>query len=282
MKQRHLSILMYHQIGDFKQIKTLKANYCHYKKFSRQMAMLKWTRQTVIPMSKAIDFLQGKGNYPTRCVAITFDDGYENFFHYAFPILKKHKFSAMVYVVSGELSGQSHWVKDKGHKPAALMSLSQIKEVKKNNIEIGSHTVSHPKLATITLEACKKELKESKMVLEKLLDQTIDHICYPYGSCNQNVIRAARELGYNVGTTTIKDLATAQHDALALPRKAVSINDSVFKVWKNLRKIPKKKVHSIIVEPISVTPKSPELYPSELEMQEGGKRANPHELTVSK
>lgn len=250
MNKRQLSILMYHQVGDFRNIKTLKANYCHYKKFARQMAMLKWTGQTVIPMTEAVSFLRGEGDYPDRCVAITFDDGYENFYQYAFPVLKKYGFSAMVYIVAGELSGSSYWLREDNHEPGKLMSEQQIKEIYSAGIEIGSHTMTHPRLATLSSEDCARELIKSKEILEELLDTGIDHICYPYGSCDEKVIELSRAAGYRVGTTTVKGLAASGHDALALPRKAVSINDSVFKVWKNLRKKPGKLSDSIVSSPI--------------------------------
>lgn len=250
MSARKLSILMYHQIGEFKNIQTLKANYCHYKKFSRQMAMLKLTGQTVIPMSEAISFLEGDGYYPDHCVAITFDDGYENFYQYAYPVLKKYNFSAMVYIVTGELSGKAHWLKEENHEPGRLMSSDQIKEIYDNGVEIGSHSVTHPRLALLTEERCLNELAESKQSLENLLNTEIDHICYPYGSCNTGVVSMARKAGYRTGTTTVKGLASPLHDALALPRKAVSINDSVFKVWKNLRNKPGNASDNIVINSI--------------------------------
>jgi len=247
---RKLSILMYHQVGDFNNIKTLKANYCHHRSFSRQMAMLKITGQTVIPMSKAVEFLKGEGDYPDRCVAITFDDGYENFYQYAYPVLMKYGFSAMVYVVSGEFSGSSGWLTEDNHKPSPLMSTQQILEIHRNGIEIGSHSVTHPRLANIDLEDCRIELQQSKDALEQLLGCEVDHVCYPYGSCSKDVLQIASEVGYHVGTTTVKGVASAGHDALALPRKAVSVNDTTFKVWKNIFRKAGAPSGSIVLQSI--------------------------------
>lgn len=234
---RKLAILMYHQVGDFRNIKTLKANYCHYKRFARQMLMLKLTGQHVIPMSEAPRFLSGGGEYPERCVAITFDDGYENFYQYAYPILKKYQFPAMVYIVSGELSGRSEWLKEDGHQPQPLMSREQIREVHANGIEIGSHSVTHPRLAQLDADVCLQELQQSKQDLEELLGDTVDHICYPYGSFSEEVGQQAAKAGYRVGTTTVKGLALPDQNILSLPRKAVSFNDGVLKTWKNIHRL---------------------------------------------
>lgn len=234
---RKLAILMYHQVGDFKNIHTLKANYCHYKRFARQMAMLKLTGQHVIPMSEVPRFLAGEGDYPDRCVAITFDDGYENFYQYAYPVLKKYNLPAMVYVVSGQFSGSSEWLREDGHKPQALMSREQIREIHANGIEIGSHSVSHPRLAQLDTEACYHELRQSKNDLETLLGDTVDHICYPYGSFSDMVEQQSRRAGYVVGTTTVKGLVLPAQNLLALPRKAVSFRDGVVKTWKNIHRM---------------------------------------------
>ncbi|WP_430460511.1 polysaccharide deacetylase family protein [Thalassolituus sp. LLYu03] len=229
---------MYHQVGDFKNIRTLKANYCHYKRFARQMAMLRLTRQCVIPMSEASRFLAGEGDYPDRCVAITFDDGYENFYHFAFPVLKKYNLPAMVYVVTGQLSGRSEWLKEDGHEPKALMSAEQIRDIYTNGIEIGSHSVTHPRLAGLDADECFNELRQSKHDLEELLaGAVIDHVCYPYGSFNDEVSRLAGKAGYRVGTTTVKGLALPDQNLLALSRKAVSFNDGMLKTWKNIHRL---------------------------------------------
>ncbi|MEZ5582014.1 MAG: polysaccharide deacetylase family protein [Candidatus Competibacteraceae bacterium] len=92
-----LSILMYHQVGEFRSPKTHRAGFCHSRQFRAQMAYLKRFGYRVISLRQALDGLFYGAELPERAVVLTFDDGYENFHQNAFPVLQKYNFPAISY-----------------------------------------------------------------------------------------------------------------------------------------------------------------------------------------
>ena len=250
MNKPRLSILMYHQVGEFNEITRLKVNYCNVTRFEQQMSFLSRWGYSVISQGQAIRGLMGIEDIPPHSVVITFDDGYENFYQYAYPILQKYEFPAIVYVVAEELGGMSDWLAE-GHMPSArLMSLDQIRSIQEGGIEIGSHAAHHTRLTRLTGVEMKDEIVSSKIILEEQLQKPVDHICYPYGDHNKEVVEIARLAGYVSGVTTIKGSATSEHDALALPRKAISFRDTRYRFWRNLHLKHGKVADNLILNPI--------------------------------
>ncbi|WP_295456300.1 polysaccharide deacetylase family protein [uncultured Thiodictyon sp.] len=228
-----ISILMYHQVGDFQRVKTHRAVYCHQRRFAAQMALLKRLGCSVLTMDEVQACLAGERAVPPRAVAITFDDGYENFYEVALPQLQRHGFPATVYVVAGLVGGCADWLPADGLPAAPLMGAERLREVRRAGIQIGSHAMSHVPLAGLAAGALAAELADSRRVLEDLLGEPIRHLCYPYGSHNLAVVEATAAAGYATGVTCQRARATATFDPLALPRKAISLGDDLLGfLWK--------------------------------------------------
>lgn len=95
-------ILLYHGVYPA----TPETNLFNYRKkfltprsFENQIRWLK-ARFRIVPLSYIIERLKTRQSFPKYCCAITFDDGYENFYKFAFPILKKHGVPATVFVTT--------------------------------------------------------------------------------------------------------------------------------------------------------------------------------------
>ena len=87
----------------------------------------------------------------TKPVWLTFDDGWEDFYQNAFPIFKEYNMKASYYVITN-LVGTAGYVKE-----------DQLKEMKESGlIDIQSHTVTHPRLASLSKEKITEELSNSK------------------------------------------------------------------------------------------------------------------------
>jgi len=71
------------------------------------------------------------------------------------------------------------------------------------NHEIGAHTLTHPKLSTLSAEDAKKEIVDSKKHLEDILGYKIKMFCYPYGDYNANVKEIVRNTGF-LGARTVE------------------------------------------------------------------------------
>ncbi len=98
-----VSILVYHQVGDFKAMRRHRANYCDRRRFTRQMALLARLGYRVLDLDTALDCLVGEQPAPACAVVLTFDDGYESFAQQALPVLQDHDFPATAYAISGGL-----------------------------------------------------------------------------------------------------------------------------------------------------------------------------------
>lgn len=125
-------------------------------------------------------------------VILTFDDGYKDVYTNAFPILQKYNIKANIYMISGWINGDVY------------MTTDMMKEMANSPlIEIGSHTVNHKALASLSDEEIDNELKNSKSDLEVILNKNIDVIAYPTGSYDSRVLNIAKKY-YKYGLSTNK------------------------------------------------------------------------------
>lgn len=232
-----INILMYHQVGPFRELtgamRAHRSTYCRVDRFATQMAWLAGMGYTVLSMDQVAACLAGETPIPPRAVALTFDDGYENFAEHAWPILQRHGFPAMVYLIAGMIGQPSYWFESDGRPTPPLMDAARIRQLRAEGCDFGGHSVHHLKLAQQETATVRREVAECKTILEDVLGEPIRHFCYPYGSHDIRSVEAAAEAGYTTATTCVRAIATPADDLLTLPRKAVSHGESLLGVlWK--------------------------------------------------
>lgn len=159
---------------------------------------------TVAWLEQKINEYQSKGytfvsidNLPEygRWVCLTFDDGYRDNYTVAYPMLKLLGVPFTVYVTSGFIDNQlSMW----WYPNQQLgMSSDELQLMDADPLcTIGAHTVSHPKLDTLTREQQYHEIAESKQTLEALLGHEIKHFSFPHGAHNDDTLAICRKLGF--------------------------------------------------------------------------------------
>ncbi len=153
------------------------------------------------------DILKQKITLTSNSIILTFDDGYEDFYTDAFPILKKYKFKSTIYIVSGFIDRDGY------------LSKSQLDEIAKSGlVEIGDHTVTHPDLKHIPLLQVKKQILESKKIIEDMFNIKIETFAYPGGSYNDDVVNAVHEAGYTVAVTTKPGITIYRDQLLTVHR----------------------------------------------------------------
>ncbi len=174
-------------------------------------------------LSEIVKYLEEKKMPEEKIMAITFDDGNENFHTNAWPILQKYKVKSNVYVMTG-VSGPNY------------LSPEQIVELDKSGlVEIGSHTVWHPKLTQVTKSERLFELEQSKDYLEDLLNNDITILCYPFGLYNEEVKALAKAVGYKAGLTFDQDAWQNPDDLMELKRISVYPGLDVIKFLEKLK-----------------------------------------------
>lgn len=130
-----------------------------------------------------------------RQVAITFDDGYQDVYEYALPILKKLRMTATVFVVSSLLGGINEWDRGKVAE-VPLMGLGELREMQSVGISIGSHGASHRPLGRVSADDAWAEMMGSKAMLEGALRGEVRVFSFPHGSATPALEEMARRAGY--------------------------------------------------------------------------------------
>ena len=131
-----------------------------------------------------------------KWVCVTFDDGYRDNYSLAYPLLKRLGVPFTVYVTTGFIDNNlpMWWY------PNERLGIST-EELKKLDADplctIGAHTVSHPKLDTLSYAEQYKEIADSKLELEHLLGHPIQHFSFPHGAHNADTLKISHELGFS-------------------------------------------------------------------------------------
>ncbi len=200
-------ILMYHYVnkepppaGPYADSLTVRTH-----EFEEQMAFLAENGYTVISLPELTAAQQGAA-LPEKPVILTFDDGGADNYTVAFPILRRHGFTATFFVITGKVGTEGY------------MTWEQLKEMDAAGMTIGSHTVSHPDLTGVGVERLDKELNESCEEILRRVGTAPTAFCYPSGAFNGTVIEAVERAGYHAAVTT-KPGKEAKPDApFELPR----------------------------------------------------------------
>jgi|UniRef100_A0A7V3RI92 peptidoglycan/xylan/chitin deacetylase (PgdA/CDA1 family) len=127
---------------------------------------------------------------------ITFDDGEENLYYYAFPILKKYHCRAIIFLIAGYIGKENTW--DISIPRNRYLSWKQILDMQKYGIVFGSHTMTHRNLTRLGINEIEYEVVESKKYLERYLGE-VEMISYPFNRVNEMVLKIVKKAGYKYG-----------------------------------------------------------------------------------
>lgn len=148
-------------------------------------------------------------DHPGKVVAVTFDDGYSSVGEIARPILDRFGIPGTVFVPTWFMDsdqpmswpGIDQWVGTSDEHELLPMSWQGLRSLAESGWEIGSHTVSHPKLTTLGDRDLREELVASREECSRMIGTTCRSIAFPYGDCDPRVIEASREVGYSAVAT---------------------------------------------------------------------------------
>ena len=196
-----LPILVYHQImpdgASLADIPVSTRPYCLSKgRFIEQLDFLLKQGYKGIAVSDIF------GIEEKRTVGIAFDDGLESDYLISFPELDKRGFRATFYIITDCVGKRGY------------MNWGQIRELRRNGFEIGSHSVTHPCLLKLDRDILFKELTQSKQILEDRLGEPIESFGVPYGFINREIVEIIIETGY----TTVCTSKTELVDSATIPK----------------------------------------------------------------
>ncbi len=178
-------LLYHHVVPDDKATKD--TCYCvSITNFQAQMSWLSEHGYTGIPVTRLVDVLQNGGELPARPVAITFDDGMQDIYTTAFPVLQQHGFSGTLFLIAGWINGEG------------VMSTAEIQEMIANGWEIGDHSMTHFDL-TSDYSQIRYQLFDSRNLLKDMFGVPVNTVAYPFGLLNPNVVDKAIAYGFKAG-----------------------------------------------------------------------------------
>jgi peptidoglycan/xylan/chitin deacetylase (PgdA/CDA1 family) len=222
-----LPILMYHSISN-RQERT----HPYYRTvtapevFAQQMQYLHENEYSTLGLAEAVKWLEVPRSDGRRPVVITFDDGFQDFYTTAFPILSRHGFGAIMFLPTAYIGNVAQ-----AFKETDCLTWRQVRELRASGIEFGSHTVSHPQLTTLVAADAEREVRASKDTIEQELGCTVKSFAYPYAfpEMNRRFITRLRgfleQAGYENGVSTIIGTADGTGDRFFMKRLPVNTCD---------------------------------------------------------
>ncbi|MBC7329537.1 polysaccharide deacetylase family protein [bacterium] len=200
-------ILVYHHISD--DLGQMFTNVTP-RLFEKQIRYPLARNFKVLSLAQLIEYIQRNSQLPSRSVVITFDDGYKNNYIYAYPILRKYKLPATIFLTTGLINGSIkptslseiyREIFSKYPQEGLSLQWEEIREMSDNGIEFGAHTVSHPLLTRVSLDKAREEIELSKMEIEEKLGKEVKYFSYPYGDYNEEIIEIVKVVGFHCALT---------------------------------------------------------------------------------
>ncbi len=207
-------ILMYHnlELG-----RSDAGQFTSPEKFARDMALLAEEGYNAVSFQELRDYVDGVSDLPSKPIVITFDDGYQSNYLYAYPILQQYGFKATIAVIAKSLRTDEN--DGLGAQPFALMTDRQAREmVASGLIEIQSHTYAmhrsgegQDRFGVLAREgespeeyarALREDFSRSQSVLSAATGAPVFVLIYPFGLYSNTSERVLTELGFAVTVTT--------------------------------------------------------------------------------
>ncbi len=183
-------ILQYHHVSEtLPAVTSISADT-----FTKHLSYLKEHNFNVIPLNELISALQQGQTLPEKTVAITFDDGYNNNYDQAAPILEKFGYPYTIFVNPKLIDeGMSY-----------VMGWDKLKELAKKGVIIANHSAQHDylhiKLDNETdaqwQERIKQDILDSQKRIKEEIGQDYKYLAYPYGEFNNELQALVTQLGF--------------------------------------------------------------------------------------
>ncbi|MCF5885074.1 polysaccharide deacetylase family protein [Aeromonas veronii] len=236
--RREMPVIMYHRFIEQDSEKGVHGTWMPITMFEKHLRLMKWLGYEALTFRDLADkgFIH-RLQYGKKYLMITADDGYQDNLTRMLPLLEKYGYKAVVYVVTGE--GYNRWDVEHPINPDTKVSLMSGEQVKalaaSGHVEIGGHTLTHPRLSKLTPEQQAHEIQENKRQLEALLGHPLLSFAYPYGDMNESAKEQAIAAGYRFAVATNSGPKAMHQDPFQIRRIAIFPRTDVFGLWRKIR-----------------------------------------------
>jgi peptidoglycan/xylan/chitin deacetylase (PgdA/CDA1 family) len=198
-----LPILMYHKVGDPPPGSRLKKLWVSTNEFRWQVNYLKTRGYEPMTLRHVAEGVEAGHALPRTAVVLTFDDGYRNNLENALPVLSAAGFPATLYVVVDAVGRENFWHDPSTEVRLPMLSWEEILVLRDAGWDIGSHTLTHPRLTRLSSEEAQNEIRESRRILEAKLGAPPVSFAHPYGDGADHIgiRRMIQEAGYRTAVS---------------------------------------------------------------------------------
>lgn len=173
---------------------------CYHGIPDSQRLRFAWQMARVADRTIDAEDIEAAATVPARRprVCVTFDDAFANLLRNALPIMQQLEIPATIFAVPGNLGDTPRWPMPAGHPEAdePTMTAAQLAAVQSPLCRIGSHTLTHADLTSLSAAALRQQLVQSRRQLRQVLQTDVEDLALPFGAGNSRVLAAAREAGY--------------------------------------------------------------------------------------
>lgn len=214
---RNIPVLMYHSINFDPKYPTNQVRIPK-DKFAAQMKWLHDNEYHTLTMDELYKAVENREPVPEKSVVLTFDDGYEDNYQNAYPILREYGFKATIFMITAEI----------GDDKNGYLTAEELKTMQQNGIDIECHTVHHLHLSQLSYQKQEEEIAGAQQTLEKLLGKQVSYIAYPYGDYNADTLRITKACGFRLGFRENGGIGRLSDPELEFPRVFIRSDFSEF------------------------------------------------------
>ncbi len=195
--------------------------------FALQMRWLRQAGYRTIDLPEMMNAL-ATGRDLSKTVVLTFDDGYQDFYTDAFPVLKQCGFTATVFLASDRIRNTAACIEG-----ADYLTWGEVRELHSQGISFGSHSVTHADFRSLGPEEIDYELGYSKETIEQEIGVPVESFSYPFALPEEDrdftryLADILENLGYQNGVSSAIGRAKPGDTRFFLPRLPVNSWDDV-------------------------------------------------------
>ena len=222
-RRDRIPILLYHRLISREEVRSGKISdhepiFAIYDdRFESHMQYLHDQGCSTLHLGDLKDIREGRLPRPPKPVLITFDDGYESNYRYAWPALRKLSLKATIFVAPDP----DQETRDLVAGVDGFLNSEQMRILDQGGVRIESHTLTHRILSDLDDASVKYELDESKRRLAEILGRPVRHLAIPRAGYSRRVRRHAVVAGYDTVCCNNKGSSNGLSDLMALPRIVV-------------------------------------------------------------
>jgi peptidoglycan/xylan/chitin deacetylase (PgdA/CDA1 family) len=223
----HIPVLTFHRIAPQSEIgDSLPELVISPKTFESRLKALELDGWTTVTAAVLADHVVSGVPLPRKTMVITIDDGRDDGFTYALPILQKLHFVATYYVITGRIG------------KARYLTVAQLQAMATMGMEIGNHTLHHSGVSGRSDAYYLEEVRAAQQQLTAWLGTPPATFAYPFGLHPKGLIKAVSDMGLRLAFTTISGTSASPSTLLVTPRIRLGASLSPRQVVWKLNHLP--------------------------------------------